>query len=203
MARWQAVRLMPEGVEKWVWVMDFHGFGFADCNPKIGKIFLDLTATHYPERLGNIIVAGAPTLFNGLWSMLKPLVDDVTKEKIRFVPYDLDSKTKGQHLRDGMMDIFGEELTEWMVAEMADNRRISGSMKKVGALPGRKGWVGGLTALTLACSCALLWCGAGLLLHRPGQPGAARAARPPRHAHPAQADVQQHPLADRPPGADR
>lgn len=123
---------MPEGVEKWVWVMDFHGFGFADCNPKIGKIFLDITATHYPERLGNIIVAGAPSLFNGLWSMLKPLVDEVTKEKIRFVPYDADSKTKGQQLREGMKDIFGDELTEWMVAEMADNRRHSGSMKKVG-----------------------------------------------------------------------
>eukprot|EP00193_Tetraselmis_chui_P006271 CAMPEP_0177759904 /NCGR_PEP_ID=MMETSP0491_2-20121128/4981_1 /TAXON_ID=63592 /ORGANISM="Tetraselmis chuii, Strain PLY429" /LENGTH=289 /DNA_ID=CAMNT_0019275765 /DNA_START=204 /DNA_END=1073 /DNA_ORIENTATION=+ len=125
-----AVRLMPEGVEKWVWVMDFHGFGFADCNPKIGKIFLDITASHYPERLGAIIVAGAPGLFNGMWSVLRPLVDDVTKQKIRFLPYDVDSKSKGQQLRDGMKDIFGEELIDWMVAEMADNRRQKGSMKK-------------------------------------------------------------------------
>eukprot|EP00884_Botryococcus_braunii_P005866 jgi/Botrbrau1/15280/Bobra.97_1s0006.1 len=31
----QAIRLMPKGVEQWIWISDFHGFGFADCDPRI------------------------------------------------------------------------------------------------------------------------------------------------------------------------
>lgn len=129
----QAVRLMPPGVERWVWVMDFHGFGLRDCNPKIAKIFLSMTSAHYPERLSNIVVIGAPSLFNGLWSMLKPLVPDVTKEKIRFTPYDVDSKTKGDQLRENLKDVFGEELLEWLVLEMGDSReQVKKKMVKVG-----------------------------------------------------------------------
>lgn len=40
---------MPPGVEQWVWVCDFHGFGMADINPKLAKAFLDISAEHYPE----------------------------------------------------------------------------------------------------------------------------------------------------------
>ena len=33
-------------------VLDFHGFGLADCDPRLAKIFLNVSAAHYPERLG-------------------------------------------------------------------------------------------------------------------------------------------------------
>lgn len=52
----QAIRLMPQGVEQWIWISDFHGFGFADCDPRIAHIFLDISARHYPERLGRFLV---------------------------------------------------------------------------------------------------------------------------------------------------
>uniref|UniRef100_A0A061SFM8 CRAL-TRIO domain-containing protein n=1 Tax=Tetraselmis sp. GSL018 TaxID=582737 RepID=A0A061SFM8_9CHLO len=130
-----AVKLMPPGIERWVWVMDFHGFGMADCNPKIAKIFLSLTSTHYPERLSNIVVVGAPALFNGLWSMLRPMVPDVTKEKIRFVPYDAESKTRGSQMRAALKDIFSEELLEWLIAEMKDSRaKVRSKIPKVYSL---------------------------------------------------------------------
>ena len=38
----RAIRLMPPGVESWVWVMDFRGFGrrLADFNPALATNFL-------------------------------------------------------------------------------------------------------------------------------------------------------------------
>jgi hypothetical protein len=33
---------MPPGVETWVWVADFRGFGLVDCDPRLAKIFLDV-----------------------------------------------------------------------------------------------------------------------------------------------------------------
>lgn len=51
---------MPPGVGQWVWVSDFKGFGLSDCDPRLAKVFLDLSAAHYPERLGLFIVVDAP-----------------------------------------------------------------------------------------------------------------------------------------------
>ncbi len=51
---------MPEGVGQWVWVSDFKGFGMGDCDPRLAKVFLDLSAAHYPERLGLFLVIDAP-----------------------------------------------------------------------------------------------------------------------------------------------
>jgi CRAL/TRIO domain len=47
----QAIRMMPEGVSQWVWASDFHGFGYKDLDPRMARIFLHVSAEHYPERL--------------------------------------------------------------------------------------------------------------------------------------------------------
>ena len=46
----------------------------------------DISARQYPERLGTFLVVGAPRIFGGLWHMLQPLVDPVTRAKIKFLP---------------------------------------------------------------------------------------------------------------------
>jgi hypothetical protein len=73
---------MPEGVESWDWVLDFHGFGLADCDPRLARIFLNLSAAHYPERLGHFFIVSAPALFNTLWKAIQGMVDPVTREKV-------------------------------------------------------------------------------------------------------------------------
>lgn len=32
------------------------GFGLADCDPRLAKIFLNVSAAHYPERLGTFFI---------------------------------------------------------------------------------------------------------------------------------------------------
>ena len=56
----QCIQAMPAGVDQWVWVSDFKGFGMSDCDPRLAKVFLDLSAAHYPERLGLFLVIDAP-----------------------------------------------------------------------------------------------------------------------------------------------
>ena len=55
----QAIRLMRPGVEQWVIVSDFHGFGFGDLNPRMATAFLEVSARHYPERLCAFLVREA------------------------------------------------------------------------------------------------------------------------------------------------
>ena len=52
------------------------------------KLFLcaDISAKHYPERLGLFLVVGALRIFSGLWHVLQPLVDPFTRQKIKFLP---------------------------------------------------------------------------------------------------------------------
>ena len=38
------MRIMPEGVEQWVWLNDFIGFGVGDMNPALAVSFIDLMA---------------------------------------------------------------------------------------------------------------------------------------------------------------
>lgn len=82
----QAAKCMQPGIEQWVWVMDFHGFGMSDINVKLARAFLDMSADHYPERLGKFILVDAPTLFDYLWKAIQPWVDPKTRTKISMVP---------------------------------------------------------------------------------------------------------------------
>lgn len=119
----QCIQAMPEGVGQWVWVSDFKGFGMSDCDPRLAKVFLDLSAAHYPERLGLFLVIDAPWIFNTLWRAIAPIVDPHTKKKIRFLPYDVSKKhPEGKTFRAALSQIFDPELTSWLLAELAENR---------------------------------------------------------------------------------
>ncbi|KAG2501691.1 hypothetical protein HYH03_000193 [Edaphochlamys debaryana] len=115
-----AIKTMPPGVEQWIWVCDFKGFGMADVNPKLAKLFLDISAEHYPERLGLFMIVDAPSIFGLLWRAISAFVDPKTYQKIRFLPYD--ALKPNSHLK-GEMDLhFDSVTTEWLLREMAENR---------------------------------------------------------------------------------
>ena len=47
------------------------GAGMADCDPRLAKAFLDVSAKHYPERLGQFFVVDAPSVFSLLWKGIR------------------------------------------------------------------------------------------------------------------------------------
>ncbi|KAL6759624.1 CRAL-TRIO domain-containing protein [Haematococcus lacustris] len=115
-----AIKCMGPKCSQWVWICDFHGFGMGDVNPKLAKAFLDISATHYPERLGLFMVVDAPSLFTLLWNAISSWVDPKTHQKIKFLPYDAtSSKSK---LVTAMAEVVDPVTLGWLQREMAENR---------------------------------------------------------------------------------
>ena len=46
------------------------------------QIFLNLSAAHYPERLGTFFIVSPPAVFNTLWRAISHFIDPVTKQKV-------------------------------------------------------------------------------------------------------------------------
>mmetsp|Transcript_3868 Transcript_3868/g.11192 ORF Transcript_3868/g.11192 Transcript_3868/m.11192 type:complete len:319 (-) Transcript_3868:579-1535(-) len=114
----QAIRLMPKGVEQWVWVSDFAGFGMSDVDPGMARTFLHVSAEYYPERLGHFVVLDAPSVFNVLYKIVKPWVDPATTAKITFVGVHPAAQMRSAFKRLS----FSDELIDWLSDEIEENR---------------------------------------------------------------------------------
>ncbi|KXZ55383.1 hypothetical protein GPECTOR_3g51 [Gonium pectorale] len=71
-------------------IFDLRGLKAANLDFATSRHIFDLLQNHYPERLHKVWLLGAPLIFYGLWKMLLPFIDPVTREKISFV-YDKDA----------------------------------------------------------------------------------------------------------------
>ena len=47
---------------------------------------LSILQTHYPERLGRAYIINIPFLLNAFFKLIMPLVDPITRDKVRFNP---------------------------------------------------------------------------------------------------------------------
>lgn len=112
-----AIQLMEPGVEQWCWILDFYGFSIRDCDPRLSRVFLNLAASHYPERLGNFFIIDAPSVFSTLWKAIVNFIDPKTRKKISF----LNLKQKRETI-DVFLEFFDEETVDWLMNEMQDNR---------------------------------------------------------------------------------
>ena len=74
-------------MQKWVLFIDFKGFAFGDNNPITGQRVISLLQVHYPERLGMVIIYDAPWLFSAMYKALRVVMDERTRQKIRFISH--------------------------------------------------------------------------------------------------------------------
>ena len=56
-----------------------------DCDPRLARMFLDISERHYPERLSEFINISTPSVFSMLWKAIEPWVDPVTRKKVKFI----------------------------------------------------------------------------------------------------------------------
>lgn len=101
-----ATRLMPNGIETWVWMMDLKGYSSRN-SPRVQLTLsaLKILANHFPERMGKAYIVDAPSIFSLLWTAVYPFVDPVTKEKVNFV-YSTEYDENGMRI-DGKPDTSG------------------------------------------------------------------------------------------------
>lgn len=83
----RAIRLMPAGQETLALLINFKASGSrSNTSPPISqaKEVLNILQTHYPERLGKALIINMPWMVVGFFKIIKPLLDPVTKEKLKF-----------------------------------------------------------------------------------------------------------------------
>lgn len=101
-----AVRRMPPGVEKWCVIVDYGGYSLRNA-PSMAttRATLNIFQSHFVERLGVALLINAPWLFNGVWSVLSPFMDEKTRQKVVFVKGDASDGT----MRKALAPYFGPD----------------------------------------------------------------------------------------------
>lgn len=83
----RSIELMPAGQETLALLINFKSSGGrSNTSPPISqaKEVLHILQTHYPERLGKALIINMPWMVVGFFKIIKPLLDPVTKEKLKF-----------------------------------------------------------------------------------------------------------------------
>jgi len=81
----RTIDLMGPGVETLALMINFAD---RSKNPSFGtaRTVLNILQNHYPERLGRALIINVPFLLNAFFKLILPLVDPLTRQKIRFNP---------------------------------------------------------------------------------------------------------------------
>ncbi|KAL4324751.1 hypothetical protein GQ457_11G006150 [Hibiscus cannabinus] len=88
-----AIMNLKQEQEQMVWLVDFQGLAKASVSVKLSRETARILQDHYPERLGLGILYNPPRLFHSSWMILKPFLDPVTYQKVKFV-YSDDPKSR-------------------------------------------------------------------------------------------------------------
>ncbi|CAN0090374.1 unnamed protein product [Discosporangium mesarthrocarpum] len=84
---WQV--LQPRQEQKLTIIIDLEGVGMRDLvgdSVSFLKTTVGMMAKHYPQRSFKILILNAPSFFNSIFSLVKPMLNENTKKKIDVVP---------------------------------------------------------------------------------------------------------------------
>ncbi|KAG8876275.1 hypothetical protein FRB98_007383 [Tulasnella sp. 332] len=98
----RAFDLLPVGVENIAFMIDFSDKAKSP-SLSTSRYMLSYLQNHYPERLGRGLVLNVPYLVSLFFKVMMPLVDPVTREKIKFNP---------EVVKDGMFTA-DQVITKW------------------------------------------------------------------------------------------
>ncbi|PWN49220.1 CRAL/TRIO domain-containing protein [Violaceomyces palustris] len=76
-------QMMPPPVERKVVIFNLNNFGLRNMDWGIVLFMAKTMESFYPETLARIYVHGAPWIFKPIWSILRPLLDPVVRDKVR------------------------------------------------------------------------------------------------------------------------
>ncbi|KAH9258984.1 hypothetical protein BASA81_002604 [Batrachochytrium salamandrivorans] len=78
-------RTEQAGQETFFGIFDLEGFSLANFSfPQI-SLAISILQNHYPERLGGVFVINAPWAFTAVWRMIRPLLDERTRNKVNIL----------------------------------------------------------------------------------------------------------------------
>ncbi|KAI9140825.1 CRAL-TRIO domain-containing protein [Paraphysoderma sedebokerense] len=82
----ETVRLMIHyPIENVCLVFNMKGFSSSNMDFPMTKFLVTCLQSYYPESLGQCLIVEAPWVFNGIFKLIKPLLDPVVMSKIKFI----------------------------------------------------------------------------------------------------------------------
>jgi hypothetical protein len=116
-------------IETFVVVIDAEGWNLSLANRKTMEYIRGMTVAdqaRYPERLGVLLVINAPRVISILWRMISPLLDSVTKSKIKIISAsdDWQSILKGFISEDQIPKMFGGTANNLTPEEAVESHRF-------------------------------------------------------------------------------
>ncbi|KAI0044925.1 CRAL/TRIO domain-containing protein [Auriscalpium vulgare] len=81
----RAIELTGQGVESVLLMINFAARGKSP-SMSTSKTVLNILQSHYPERLGAALILNVPFILNAFFKLISPLIDPVTREKMKFNP---------------------------------------------------------------------------------------------------------------------
>ncbi|WFC96246.1 hypothetical protein MBRA1_002902 [Malassezia brasiliensis] len=76
--------LMTHPSDKIVIIFDVTGFGMKNLDWHTLNTILKILEAYYPETLRKLYIHNAPWIFQGIWKVVRPMLDPVVREKIVF-----------------------------------------------------------------------------------------------------------------------
>eukprot|EP01062_Namystynia_karyoxenos_P067126 TRINITY_DN60_c0_g3_i2.p1 TRINITY_DN60_c0_g3~~TRINITY_DN60_c0_g3_i2.p1 ORF type:complete len:313 (+),score=85.63 TRINITY_DN60_c0_g3_i2:716-1654(+) len=114
-----AVTAMPPGVGQLVIVVDFDGFGPSDASPLLAQRMARLLQSHYPERMGLVILVEPPWVFDLVLRALGAILSERTMSKVRTV-----GGGGAPIAPEAFGEFFDPGMCEWLAAAAAESRRL-------------------------------------------------------------------------------
>ncbi|EST09388.1 CRAL/TRIO, N-terminal domain protein [Kalmanozyma brasiliensis GHG001] len=74
--------LMPPPVERKIVIFNLNNFGLRNMDWSVVLFMAKTMESFYPETLARVYVHGAPWIFKPIWSILRPLLDPVVRDKV-------------------------------------------------------------------------------------------------------------------------
>jgi hypothetical protein len=84
-------RVAGEHVSQTLAILDLKGVGLRHFTGEIKKIVSELTRIdqdNYPETMGKMLIINVPSVFRAMWSIVKPMLDPRTQNKVEVCPGD-------------------------------------------------------------------------------------------------------------------
>ena len=78
----------PGSSTSMVLLVDLHGFGLSDMDPRVALRCVPAVLNHYPDRVAQVALLDSPWIFKSIWSLITPLLDDTMKMKVRMLRGD-------------------------------------------------------------------------------------------------------------------
>ncbi|KIP08246.1 hypothetical protein PHLGIDRAFT_23659 [Phlebiopsis gigantea 11061_1 CR5-6] len=139
--------LMGPGVESLALMIDYGQKAAKSPSISQSRAVLHILQAHYPERLGRALIINVPWMLNAFYKLITPLVDPVTRDKMRFNPKAVQD---GLFARDAVWREFGgavefqyEHKTYWPAfVQLAEERRarMMERWRELGARIGLREW---------------------------------------------------------------